>query len=104
MLLEEDFSNHAWLSVSRAEGMLCAANELCSAWSGVFVGALTAATLPLQLVLSLQSSGFVACPRSNLRAGLCVDVALCGLGHSFGPALPKPLLSFSALRPSWAQL
>lgn len=105
MLLEEDFSNHAWLSLTKAEGMFCAAHEHCSGWSGVFVGALTAATLYLQLVNSLQSSGFGwLAPGQRHRPGLCVDVTLCGLGHSFAPALPKPLLSLSALRPLWGQL
>lgn len=95
MLLEEDFSNHAWLSLSKAEGVFCAAREHCSLWSGVFVGALTAAMLHLQLVSSLQSSLFGwLVPDQTPRPGLCVDVTLCGLGQGFGPALTKPLLSF----------
>lgn len=38
VLLEEYFSNQAWLSLSKVEGMFCAANKHCSVWSGVVCG------------------------------------------------------------------
>lgn len=53
---------------------------------GMFVEALTAATLHLQLVSSLQSSFFGwLVPNQTHRPGLCVDVALSGLGMTLAP-------------------
>lgn len=62
---------------------------------GIFVGALTAAMFCLQLVNLRQSSLFGwLVPDQAHRPGLCVALTVCGLGHNFGPALTKPLLSF----------
>lgn len=59
---------------------------------GMFVEALAAATLHLELVNSQIKL---------LDHGMCVDVTLCALGHDFGPfsssyITPAELLSFEA--------